>query len=89
VFLRSFFGGERKTGYILGAVYTLGAGRVYQMKTFTHKVQLSQKEFPKTPPEKGLGGKSIGKLFKNEITIGEILKTSAKSAAKKISSEKN
>lgn len=73
MFLRSFFGGERKTGYTFGAGYTYCAGRVYQMKTCTHRVQLSQKEFPKTPPEKGLGGKGIGKLFKNEIAIGEIL----------------
>jgi hypothetical protein len=72
----------------LGAGYTLGAERVYQMEIFTLEVQLSQKKFPKTPAEKGLGGFGIGKLFKNDITIGEFLQTSVKSAAEKISGKK-
>jgi hypothetical protein len=66
----------------------LGAVRVYQIEISTHKVQLSQKMFPKTPADKGLGVKGIGKLLKNGIAIGNILKTSLKSAAEKIGGEK-
>jgi hypothetical protein len=48
-----------------------------------------EKRFPITLSEKGLGLLGIGSMFKNKFAIGESRMGLKKSAAKKISGEKN
>ncbi len=74
----------KKTGYILGAGYTLAAGRVYQVQNFTLQWQISWKKFPITLSENGLGLLGIGSIFKNKFPICESCKALKKLAAKKI-----